>query len=105
MIDPEELARLQRVELAETDRERLADLLEVTLEGDTPQERLNSLLRQLKNPYCFRVGRTAARLSFRVGGAELEETLRRYFLMLKRRGPAAAGESGGGPDGEDPKNR
>lgn len=71
-------------------REFLTDIREVSITGSTPPERLESVLRQMKNPYCFRVGETPVRISFCGKENLLEHLLLRYFLSLK----AAARQEG-----------
>ena len=59
----------------------LPDLREVRLTGGTPAERLESLLSQTKNPYCFRIDKTPVKISFS-GEDDLETILKSYFLSL-----------------------
>ena len=62
----------------------LADLSDVMIEGITAAERLESLLRQIKDPYCYKVGKTAVHISFASGAAPLEDKLKTYFTALKQ---------------------
>lgn len=61
----------------------LADLLDVTISGDSPAQRLESYLAQVGNPYRFRVGKTPVRVSFQSGESPLSEKLKSHFLSLK----------------------
>ncbi len=76
MIDLDELERL--AEAPGGAEAELTDIEGFVPEGDTPEQRLESLLRQVGNPYLFRVGKTKVRLTF-TGGATLEERLRQYL--------------------------
>ena len=49
----------------------LVDITSIEVARGGKQERLHSFIRQIKNPYCFRVGKTAVKISF----AETEDTL------------------------------
>lgn len=60
-----------------------ADLLTVTIAGETPAQRLESYLAQVGNPYHGRVGQTPVRLFFHDEERPLPEKLRSYFLSLK----------------------
>ena len=63
------------------------DLLKVTLSGENPAERLESLLAQVKNPYYVRVGETPVHFIFHNEESPLESKLTAYFLALKGREP------------------
>lgn len=61
----------------------LPDLLEVEIKGESPMERLESLVNQVGNPYYFRVGKTPVRLLYHNEEKTLQEKLKSYFLSLK----------------------
>lgn len=61
----------------------LSDISCVKIEGDTPAQRLDSFLTQVKDPYCFRVGNTPVRVAFSSGEKTLESLIKRHFLGLK----------------------
>lgn len=84
MMDLEELERMEKESRGLLESGRLEDLSGVTVSGDTPMQRLESLAAQLKNLYCFRVGNTPVRISFNENGPTLEESLTRYFKSLKQ---------------------
>lgn len=79
MVNSEEGRKPERA-----DAEALIDIQTVAITGDSPDERLGSFLRQVGNPYCYRVGKTAVRVSFLNDGESLTNKLRRYLLDLKR---------------------
>jgi len=62
----------------ETDvRDNLVDIREVSVEKDLPKEqRIESFVRQIKNPYRFRCGDFVVNASFSSGGLTLEECLK-----------------------------
>ena len=62
----------------ETDiRDNLVDIREVSLEKDLPKEqRIESFVRQIKNPYRFRCGDFVVNASFSSSGMTLEECLK-----------------------------
>ena len=61
----------------ETDiRDNLVDIREVSVEKDHPKEqRIESFVRQIKNPYRFRCGEFVVNASFAGNGVTLEECL------------------------------
>ena len=62
----------------ETDvRDNLVDIREVSVEKNLPKEqRIESFVRQIKNPYRFRCGDFVVNASFSSGGLTLEECLK-----------------------------
>ncbi len=62
----------------ETDvRDTLVDIREVSVEKDLPKEqRIESFVRQIKNPYRFRCGDFVVNASFSNSGMTLEECLK-----------------------------
>lgn len=82
MVDMKKLKELERLS-REASPVALADLLDVTISGDSPAQRLESYLAQVGNPYRFRVGKTPVRVSFQSGESPLSEKLKSHFLSLK----------------------
>ena len=62
----------------ETDvRDNLVDIREVSVEKDLPKEqRIESFVRQIRNPYRFRCGDFVVNASFSSSGLSLEECLK-----------------------------
>lgn len=62
----------------ETDvRDNLVDIREVSVEKDLPKEqRIESFVRQIRNPYRFRCGDFVVNASFSSSGLTLEECLK-----------------------------
>lgn len=82
MVNIKKLEEMERVS-REASPVALADLLNVTISGDSPAQRLESYLAQVGNPYRFRVGKTPVRVSFQSGEIPLSEKLKSHFLSLK----------------------
>lgn len=79
------LEEMSRVEYGDTDKAELVDIETVRIDPDLPPvERLLNYLEQIKNPYCFRCGETAVRISFAADGDNLQNLLKRHFISLKR---------------------
>ena len=85
MISSEELNRLELASTSCVKNEALTDIENISIAGSTPAERLASLLEQVRNPYCYRVGKTAVRISFLNSDEDLANKLQRYFVSLKNR--------------------
>lgn len=84
MICKSELDEMKNMDITSVDRDKLVDISTVRIEGKTSAERLNSFVKQVGNPYCFKVGNTPVRVSFKEGGNTLESAISRYFKSLKR---------------------
>lgn len=79
------LEEMSRVEYGDTDKAELVDIETVRIDPDLPPvDRLLNYLEQIKNPYCFRCGETAVRISFAADGDNLQNLLKRHFISLKR---------------------
>lgn len=83
MVDIKSLEMMSKKGMTEMERDSLSDILDVTIVGENPVQRLESYLDQTGNPYCFRVGKTPVRLLFHNEEKTLQEKLRSYFLSLK----------------------
>ena len=82
MLSMERLNELSETDLTEGLSNDLTNLLEVTIEGTTQIQRFESYVKQVKNPYLFRVGCTPVKISFS-GEKILEDTIKHHFLLLK----------------------
>jgi hypothetical protein len=62
----------------------LADIRDVEIDTSQPmEERRESYLRQIKNPYLYRCDDVIVRASFAKTGATLEDRLRQYLLSVR----------------------
>lgn len=82
MISRKQLEEMERMS-RELSNDNLTDLLNITITGQTPDERFESYLSQIGNPYRFRVGKTPVRICFQNEGETLSEKLKAHFLLLK----------------------
>lgn len=82
MISRKQLEEMEHMS-GELSNDKLTDLLNITITGQTPDERFESYLSQIGNPYRFRVGKTPVRIYFQNNGNTLSEKLKTYFLSLK----------------------
>ena len=67
---------MKQISIKECDKEQLVDLLSIEIDGEkSKQERMLDYLRQVKNPYYFKVGDVAVRLVFDEGGRSFQERM------------------------------
>ena len=82
-MDANQLEAMKNLDIQTLDPATLADSRDVTVDTVLPPgERLRDYLRQIKNPYCFRYGKTAVKLTFADTEATMEDRLEEYFLSL-----------------------
>ena len=82
-INKEDLERMKQVDVRTVDRDSLVDIRAVKIDESLPKEqRFADFLRQIKNPYCFRCGKTVVKLNFADTDTTLEDCLKRYLRSL-----------------------
>ena len=61
----------------------LVDIRDVKLDSNLEQpERIRSFLRQIKNPYCFKVGNVVVNIAYTEGGATLNDCFSDMLSIL-----------------------
>lgn len=61
----------------------LIDIRDVKLDGSLEQpERIRSFLRQIKNPYCFKVGDVVVNVAYTEGGTTLNDCFADMLSIL-----------------------
>lgn len=77
------LEAMKNVDVKTVDPSTLVDVDQVKVNTELSQkERLIDYIRQIKNPYCFKVGKMIVKLSFAETEATLEDKLESYLLSL-----------------------
>jgi len=77
------LENMRETDVRTVDPAALVDIQDVTVNTSLPKEaRLLDYLEQIKNPYCFKHGKTVVKVSFADTEASLEDRLERYLLSL-----------------------
>ena len=67
---------MKQISIKECDKEQLTDLSSIEIDSrKSKQERVLDYLRQVKNPYYFRVGDVAVRLVFDEGGRSFQQCM------------------------------
>lgn len=82
-MDAERLKEMRSVDVRAVDPATLVDIREVNIDPALPKEqRMRAFARQVKNPYCYRVGKVAVKVSFAATGATLEDRLESLLMKL-----------------------
>jgi hypothetical protein len=74
---------MRGVDVRTVDTATLIDIRDVKVNAKLPKnERLIDFIRQVKNPYCYKCGKIAVKISFAETDATLEDKLESYLLSL-----------------------
>jgi len=77
------LQEMRDIDIRSVDLAHLVDIKDVQINTSLPRnERIIDFLEQIKNPYCFKVGKAAVKVSFSDTEATVEDCLERYLLSL-----------------------
>lgn len=77
------LEEMKDVDVRTVDPEALVDVTEIQIDESLPkEERAAEFLRQVKNPYCFRVGKMIVKNVYSSDGVTLEERFEQFARTL-----------------------
>lgn len=82
-ITMQQLKAMQSVDPLTVDRSTLVDINDVLIDTTLPKlVRMESFLRQIKNPYCYKCGKVVVKVNYSEQGKTLEERLISHFKSL-----------------------
>lgn len=74
---------MKNVDVRTVDRDSFVDINEINIDDSLPQkERAEEFLRQIKNPYCFRVGKVVVKNVYSNDGVSLQERFEQFARTL-----------------------
>jgi len=77
------IEEMRSVDVRTIDPETLVDITSIRLDGELPRkDRIRNFLEQIKNPYCYRVGKVVVKVSFADTDITLEDRLEHYIRGL-----------------------
>ena len=80
---PMTIQEMRDIDIRSVDPNILADLKDVQINTSLPRdERFIEYIKQIKNPYCFKIGKAAVKISFTDTETTVEDCLERYLLSL-----------------------
>ena len=80
-----ELDRLKNMDIEQCEPDQLVDLRSVSIDKGIPvPERMRSFVKQIKNPYLFKVDDITVKVEFS-SGKSLEDSLLSFLLAEKNR--------------------
>jgi len=82
-IESMDFEAMRNIDVRTVDIETLVDIRDVTINTELPQqERMLDFIRQIKNPYLYRCGKTVVKVSYSDTDATLEDRLESYIMSL-----------------------
>lgn len=77
------IEEMKAVDVRTVDPETLVDVTKIKIdEGLSKEERVAEFLRQVKNPYCFRVGNMVVKNVYSNDGVSLRERFEQFARTL-----------------------
>ena len=77
------IEEMKNVDVRTVDRDRLVYINEIEIDDSLPpKERVAEFLRQIKNPYCFRVGKVVVKNVYSDDGVSLQERFEQFARTL-----------------------
>ena len=74
------LEEMRDVDVRTVSRDDLVDIRDVVIDQDQPkEERIKSFIRQIRNPYCFKVGNVVVKTVFADTDVTLDDLLEHYL--------------------------
>lgn len=74
---------LRQVDVRTVDPDTLVDIKELDIDKALPREqRMAEFVRQVKNPYCFKVGKVAVSVGYSGDGVTFEQRMEHYLQTL-----------------------
>lgn len=77
------IEEMKAVDVRTVDPETLVDVTQIVIpEGLSKEERVKEYLRQVKNPYCFRVGKMVVKNVYSNDGVSLQERFEQFARTM-----------------------
>ena len=74
------IEEMKNVDVRTVSRDDLVDIRDVEIDPELPkEERIKSFVRQIRNPYCFKVGNVVVKTEFADTDATLDDRLEHYL--------------------------
>lgn len=78
-----DLDKLQQVDVRTVNPETLVDIRELEIDKNLPkEERIAEFVRQIKNPFCFKVGKVIVGVSYSNDGVTFDQRMQHYLQTL-----------------------
>ena len=75
--------QMRAADVRQMDKSSLVDLNDVKIDESLPvSERVADFLRQIENPYCFRIGDVAVKVAYKANGPSFQQNMEDLFRTL-----------------------
>lgn len=83
LTDKEKIQKMKDVDIRTVNCSQLVDLNTVVIdENQSVEERMESFVEQIKNPYCFRVGDIAVKIVYKENGPTFQQNFEEMLLTM-----------------------
>lgn len=78
-----DMQMMKAVDIRTVERSELVDLNSVVIDEDKPiAERMEAFVKQIRNPYCFRVGDVAVKVVYKENGPTFQQNFEEMLLSM-----------------------
>lgn len=78
-----DMQMMKDVDIRTVERSELVDLNSVVIDEDKPiAERMEAFVKQIRNPYCFRVGDVAVKVVYKENGPTFQQNFEEMLLSM-----------------------
>ena len=79
------IEEMKNIDIRTVDPDTLVDITTIEIpDGLSKEERIKEFIRQVKNPYCFRIGKVVVKNVYNEGGPSLQECFEQYVRTALR---------------------
>lgn len=79
------LTKMKDVDIVTVDPANLVDVTQVKIDESLPVgQRVADFITQVKNPYCFRVGKVAVKIAYQPTGPTFQQNMEDLLRTLQR---------------------
>lgn len=83
MINESQWQQMKNVDIRTVNKEDLVDLNSIDIDDSIPvSDRIENFVRQIKNPYCFKVGDIAVKVVYKENGPTFQQNFEEMLLSL-----------------------
>lgn len=78
-----DMQMMKDVDIRTVERSELVDLNSVVIDENKPiAERMEAFVKQIRNPYCFRVGDVAVKVVYKENGPTFQQNFEEMLLSM-----------------------
>ena len=82
-LTSDEITSMKNINIRSIDKTTLVDLRSVQIDASKPvQERLQSFVQQIQNPYCFRIGDIAVKVNYKSDGPSFQQNFENILRTM-----------------------